>query len=122
MDALVPLFLSSFCLLFSAALILFVLFRKPEGAVKPWHLLAWAAAFLGAGFGLVEYALWVSGENLFTIAFAPNVPLLSFFTVWFAFLAWLLERHGKRKVWVSLLAALVALVALALSCMDCLRV
>ena len=33
----------------------------------------------------------------------------------------LLEKQGKRKVWVALLAALVLLVAIAVNCMDCLR-
>jgi len=121
MNAVLPLFLSSFCLLFSAALMLLVLFRKPMQWARPWHLLVWAAAFLGAGFGLVEYSLWIGGENLFSIVFAPNVPMLAFFAVWFLFLAWLLEKQGKRKVWVALLAALVLLVAIAVNCMDCLR-
>lgn len=120
MNTFVLLFLSSFCLLFSAALMLLTIFWKPVSA-KAWHLLVWAAAFLGAGFGLVENALWVNGENLFSIVFAPNFPLVSFFAVWFLFIAWLLERQGKRKVWVALLAALVVLVAIAVNCMNCLR-
>ncbi len=102
-------------------LIVFTIFLRPAGRVKPKELLVWACVFLGAGFGLVEYAVWVGGENLFALVFSPNIPLLASFAVWFAFLIWLFEKHGERRLWIALLAALLAVTALAMACMDCLR-
>lgn len=107
--------------MFSVMLIILTVFFKPRPAIKPWMLLVWASAFLGVGFGLIEYAVWLGGENLFSIALFPNIPLLAFFLVWIVFLIWLFEKHEKRKVWLALLAVLLFVVAIAVSCMDCLR-
>ncbi|MFH1294899.1 MAG: hypothetical protein ABIH90_03090 [Candidatus Aenigmatarchaeota archaeon] len=120
MDQLVPLFLSFFSVLISIALIISTIFFKPRIA-KEWILLVWAAVFLGVGFGLIEYAVWVDGANLFEIVFSPSFPLLAFFGAWFGFLIWLFEKHGKRKVWMILLAILVVLVVVAVNCMDCVK-
>jgi len=82
--------------------------------------LVWAALFLAMAFGVSENALWNQGYNLFTTVLSFNFPLVAFFGVWFAFLAWLFETRGERKVWVALLVALVLLTVLAMSCMNCL--
>jgi hypothetical protein len=84
-------------------------------------LLVWASVFLGAGFGMVEYAVWTGGGNLFAVVLAPNIPLLAFFLAWFVFLAWLFEKHGKRKAWICLLIILIAVILAAVNCMDCVR-
>jgi len=82
--------------------------------------LVWAALFLAVAFGVSENALWNQGYNLFTVVLSFNFPLVAFFCVWFAFLAWLFEERGERKVWVILLVALVALTVIAMNCMNCL--
>ena len=48
-----------------------------------------------------------------------NFPLVAFFGVWFAFLAWLFETRGERRIWILLLVALVILVVIAVNCMNC---
>jgi len=82
-------------------------------------ILIWAALFLGISFGVTENALWNEGYNLFEMVFSFNFPLVAFFAVWFAFLAWLFESRGERKVWMMLLVALAVLVAVAVNCMGC---
>lgn len=82
-------------------------------------ILIWAALFLGIAFGVSENALWNGGYDLFETVLSFNFPLVAFFGVWFAFLAWLFENRGERKVWVALLVALIVLVVIAVNCMDC---
>jgi len=82
-------------------------------------ILVWAALFLAISFGMTENALWNEGYNLFELVFSFNFPLVAFFLVWFAFLAWMLESRGERKIWVALLLALIAIVAIAVNCMNC---
>jgi hypothetical protein len=81
--------------------------------------LVWAALFLGIAFGVSENALWNGGYNLFEMVLSFNFPLVAFFGVWFAFLAWLFESRGERRIWILLLVALVILVVIAVNCMNC---
>lgn len=81
--------------------------------------LIWAALFLGIAFGVSENALWNGGYDLFEMVFSFNFPIVMFFGVWFAFLAWLFESRGERKIWILLLVALIVLVVAAVNCMDC---
>jgi FtsH-binding integral membrane protein len=85
------------------------------------RILIWAALFLAIAFGASENALWNEGYNLFEIVLGFNFPLVAFFGVWFAFLAWLFESRGERKVWVALLVALIVLVVVAANCMNCIN-
>ncbi|MCX6820341.1 MAG: hypothetical protein NT016_00045 [Candidatus Aenigmarchaeota archaeon] len=82
--------------------------------------LVWAALFLAVAFGVSENALWNQGYNLFTAVLSFNFPLVAFFGVWFAFLAWLFETRGERRTWIVLLIALVAMTLIAMNCMNCL--
>lgn len=119
MDPLVPLFLSLFSFILGIALVIFTEFFKPK--TKEWVLLVWACLFFGVGFGLVEYAVWIGGENIFEVLFSPNFPLLAYFAVWIGFLIWLFEKRGKREIWLLLLALLITTVLIAVNCMDCIR-
>jgi len=85
------------------------------------RMLVWAALFLAISFGASENALWNGGYNLFEMVLSFNFPLVAFFGVWFAFLAWLFESRGERKVWVALLVALIVLVVVAANCMNCIN-
>ena len=81
--------------------------------------LIWAAFFLAVALGVTENALWNEGYNLFEIVSDFSFPIIAFFAVWFAFLAWLFESRGERRIWMALLVALVAMVAIAANCMHC---
>ncbi|MFH1623438.1 MAG: hypothetical protein ABIA12_02925 [Candidatus Aenigmatarchaeota archaeon] len=86
------------------------------------RILIWAALFLAIAFGVTENALWNEGYNLFEMVFSFNfLPLVAFFVVWFAFLAWLFETRGERKVLVALFVALIILVVVAANCMNCIN-
>jgi hypothetical protein len=83
-------------------------------------LLLWSVLFLASAFAATEYAFWLEGYNLFELVlFRLNFPLVVFFVVWFAFLIWLFESRGERKIWVLLLALLAVVVLVAMNCMNC---
>jgi cation transport ATPase len=84
-------------------------------------LLIWSVLFLASAFAASEYAFWLEGYNLFEFVLGFNFPLVAFFGVWFAFLVWLFESRGERKIWVLLLVVLVVVVLLAVNCMNCIN-
>jgi hypothetical protein len=104
----------------SVGLTLLTLFFEKDKK-RSHALLLWSALFLAASFATTEYAFWLEGYNLFTFVLGFNFPLICFFAIWFGFIAWVFESRGERKTWVMLLAMLVALIILAMSCMDCVK-
>ncbi|MBI2584093.1 MAG: hypothetical protein HYW25_05480 [Candidatus Aenigmarchaeota archaeon] len=80
-------------------------------------LLIWATLFLGASMGGIEWAFYLLGYNLFTF-FA--FPLFAYLIVWFAFVVWVFESRGQRKIWLAFLAAVILLTIIALACTNCL--
>lgn len=85
-------------------------------------LLIWSVLFLASSFAASEYAFWLDGYNLFNFVLLRfNFPLLAFFGVWFAFLIWLFESRGERKIWMLLLVLLAIVVLIAMSCMNCIK-
>lgn len=117
--------LSNLILLYSllsgimSILLITLSFLPEKNKKRTRNLMIWATVFLGVCFGLSEYALWLNGHNLFQIVFSFSFPLLSFFTIWFAFLIWRFESMGERKVWILFLIILFLLVILAVNCMNC---
>jgi len=101
--------------LFFSGLKLEQLRRSKEKAAR--NLFIWAVLFLGAAFGGIEWAFYLLGYNLFAF-FA--FPLVAFFAIWFAFIVWLFERRGERKIWIAFLVALAVLTVIATNCMNCL--
>jgi len=84
-------------------------------------LLIWSVLFLASAFAMTEYAFWLEGYNLFTFVLGFNFPLLVFFGVWFAFIVWLFESRGERKIWILLFVLLILVILIATSCMDCVK-
>lgn len=81
------------------------------------HTLIWAALFLGASFGTLEWTFYLLGLNIWSfIVF----PLYAYFAIWFGWIIWIFEKRGERKVWLGLLFALAVLSAVALNCINCL--
>lgn len=95
--------------------------RGKKNGKKSRALLLWSMLFLASSFAVSEYAFWLEGYNLFTLVLGFNFPLLVFFCVWFAFIIWLFESRGERKMWLLLLVLLIAVVILAMNCMDCIK-
>ena len=93
--------------------------RHPQGKTKKdvRNILVWSILFLGASFGGIEWAFFLLGYNLFTF-FA--FPLIAFFAVWFAFIIWTFEMRKERRVWIAFFIALIALITIAVNCMNCL--
>jgi len=106
--------------LMSIALFVFTIFFEKDKK-KSRILFIWSALFLAGSFGITEYALWTEGYNLFEIVLKFNFPLLAYFGIWFAFLIWLFESRGERKIWITFLIILVMLIVAAVNCMDCIK-
>jgi hypothetical protein len=99
----------------ACALIYLGLRTKPRSPA----ILIWAVLLLGAAFGMLEWAFWLSGINIFiTFIF----PLLAYFAIWFGFIIWIFECRHERRIWLAFLIALAILVLIALSCMNCLAI
>jgi hypothetical protein len=103
----------------SLLIILTFLFDKDKKRSR--YLLIFGALFLAASFATSESAFWYEGYNLFDLVFHLNGPLIAYFGIWFAFLVWIFESRGERKIWIILMIALIITVLLASSCMDCIR-
>jgi len=89
------------CLLF----ILGMHFEKDKKRSK--FILIWACFFLGASFANMEWAFWIEGDNIFTVFFNGNFPVVGYFLIWFSFIVWLFERRRERKIWIILLILLI---------------
>jgi len=85
-------------------------------------LLIWACFFLAISFAGLESAFYAEGYNMFELVFNLNLPLVSYFAVWFAFIIWLFESRKERKIWIILLILLITVVIIAMNCMNCLHV
>ena len=107
--------------IFSILLFIFTLFFGKDKK-KSKFLLIWAVLFLVASFAASEYAMWLEGVYLFDLLAKFNFPLLSYFTIWLAFIIWLFESRKERNVWVTFLIALVLLTIVALNCPNCIRI
>jgi len=66
-------------------------------------ILIWACFFLGASFANMEWAFWIENDNIFTVFFSWNFPVMSYFLIWFFFITWLFETRKERKIWIILL-------------------
>jgi hypothetical protein len=104
----------------SVLLTVFTMFFEKDKK-RSLALLIWSVLFLASAFATSEYAFWLEGYNLFNMVFGFNFPLLVFFGIWFAFLVWLFESRGERKIWLLLLILLIIVVLLATACMDCVK-
>jgi len=104
----------------SISLFVFTMFFEKDKK-KSRILFIWSVLFLASSFGVSEYALWTEGYNLFEMIFKFNFPLIAYFCIWFAFLIWLFESRGERKVWVALLVILLVVIVIAMNCMNCIR-
>jgi len=107
--------------IFSILLFTFTLFFEKDKK-KSKNLLIWAVLFLAASFATTEYAFWLEGVYLFDLIFKFNFPLISYFTIWLAFIIWLFESRKERTIWVILAIALVLLTIVALNCPNCIRI
>ena|SRR3972149_1303138 len=105
---------------FSVALFTFTMFFE-KNKRRSKILLLWAVLFLAASFIATEYAWWLEGYYLFNIITQFNFPLLAYFGIWFAFVIWLFESRGERKIWITLLIILLAVTLVALNCPNCVR-
>ncbi len=106
---------------FSIALFIFTLFFEKDKK-KSRALFIWAILLLAAAFAASEYALWLEGVYLFDLVFKFNFPLISYFTIWFAFIIWLFESRKERNVWIIFAVALALLTIVALNCPDCIKI
>ncbi len=88
---------------------------------KSRKYLIWAVLFLAAAFSATEYAFWLNGEYLYYLLLTPNVPLLFYFAIWLAFVVWVFESRGERKIWIIFSALLILLLIAAFLCPDCIR-
>ncbi len=104
--------------LFASLLIIFTIFFEKDKK-RSARLLIWGVLLLGASFGLVEYAIWLEGNYIFTMILSFNFPLISYFAIWFGFLAWLFESIGQRRIWITMFLALVILSIAAVLCPNC---
>jgi len=104
----------------SISLFVFTIFFEKDKK-KSRVLFIWSVLFLAGSFGVTEYVLWTEGYNLFEMIFKFNFPLIVYFSIWFAFLIWLFESRGERKIWVALLIILLAIIVIATNCMNCIR-
>jgi hypothetical protein len=101
----------------SLLLVLTLLFEKDK--IRSRALLIFGTLFLASSFAASESAFWSEGYNLFDLVFGLNAPLIAYFGIWFAFVIWMFERRGERKIWIILMAALIITVIVAKSCMNC---
>ena len=85
-------------------------------------MLIWACFFLANSFAGLESAFYAEGYNIFEMVLGFNLPLVSYFGVWFAFIIWLFESRKERKTWIILLILLIIVVVIAMNCMNCLNV
>lgn len=107
--------------IFSILLFIFTLFFEKDRK-KSKILLIWAVLLLAASFTATEYTFWVEGVYLFDLIFKFNFPLISYFTIWLAFIIWLFESRGERAIWVVFLIALILITIAALNCPNCIRI
>jgi D-alanyl-lipoteichoic acid acyltransferase DltB (MBOAT superfamily) len=99
--------------LLAVLLIVFTIFFEKK---RSRTLLLWAMVFLIAHFTLTEYAFWLEGYNV--LSFVLTTPGF-YFGAWAAFLLWLFESRGERKVWIALLVLAVLAVLILLFCPWC---
>jgi energy-converting hydrogenase Eha subunit G len=76
--------------------------------------------FLIVSWSGIEWALWILGYNLFQLVFQPIVPLASYFVAWTLFVIYASEKFFARRDWILFLLAVLAIIAIAHFCMDCL--
>lgn len=107
--------------IFSILLFTFTLFFEKDRK-RSKNLLIWAVLFLGASFAASEYAMWLEGVYLFDLLAKFNFPLISYFTIWLAFIVWLFESRKERTIWIIFVIALVLLTIVALNCPNCIRI
>ena len=107
--------------IFSILLFIFTLFFEKDRK-RSKILLIWAVLFLAASFAATEYAFWVEGVYLFDLIFKFNFPLISYFTIWLAFIVWLFEGRKERTVWIIFAIALILLTIVSLNCPNCIRI
>lgn len=105
----------------SISLFIFTIFFEKDKK-KSKILLIWAVLFLAASFAVIEYSLWLEGFYLFDIIKTFNFPMLSYFTIWFAFIVWFFESIGERKVWAAFAVVLILLILVAINCPNCIRI
>ncbi|MBI4010277.1 MAG: hypothetical protein HY361_03765 [Candidatus Aenigmarchaeota archaeon] len=107
--------------IFSISLFIFTLFFEKDKK-KSKALIIWAVLFLAASFAATEYAFWLEGVYLFDLIFKFTFPLISYFTIWFAFIVWLFESRKERSIWIIFAIALIILTIVALNCPNCIRI
>lgn len=103
---------------FASLLLVFSLFFEKDKK-KSRILLIWSVLFLASSFTTSEYAFWLEGYNLFELVFSFNFPLIIYFGIWFAFIIWIFEMRGERKIWVIVFILLIISVGFAINCMNC---
>ena len=106
---------------FSISLFIFTLFFEKNKS-RSKILFIWAVLFLVASFAATEYAMWLEGVYLFDLIFKFTFPLISYFTIWFAFIVWLFESRKERNIWIIFAIALIILTIVALNCPNCIRI
>jgi drug/metabolite transporter (DMT)-like permease len=104
--------------IFSIVLFIFGILEKNKRKSKNWFL--WGVFFLIAFFASTEYALWLEGIWLFSLTFS-SFPLLFYFFVWFAFIVWIFEKRGERKIWIILLILLISVILISVKCPNCIK-
>ncbi len=107
--------------IFSILLFIFTLFFEKDKK-RSKILLVWAVLFLAGSFAATEYAFWVEGVYLFDLIFKFTFPLISYFTIWLAFIVWLFESRKERTIWILFAIALILLTIVALNCPNCIRI
>jgi len=107
--------------IFSILLFIFTLFFEKDKK-RSRILLIWAVLLLAGSFATTEYAFWLEGVYLFDLIFKFNFPLISYFTIWLAFIIWLFESRKERTIWMIFSIALVLLTIVALNCPNCIRI
>ncbi len=105
----------------SISLFTFTIFFEKDRK-KSKILLIWAVLFLAATFAVIEYSLWLEGFYLFDIIKTFNFPMLSYFTIWLAFIVWFFESRGERRTWLLFAVALILLILVAINCPNCIRI
>lgn len=84
-------------------------------------LIIWACLFLAGSFTGLESAFYAEGYNIFDMVLKLNMPLVSYFAIWFAFIIWLFESRKERKIWIILMILLIITIIIAIKCMNCIH-
>jgi len=106
--------------LMSIMLFLFGAFLE-KNKKKSKTILIWAMLFLISSFAGLEWAFWLEGQNMFELLAKFTFPLILYFVIWLAFIIWLFESRGERKIWATFLIALAIMVLIAVNCMNCIQ-